>query len=123
MVFFIFSSFAKDKIKDKMPFFAISDFKNRRLLLLKIPSLSSIKRLAGQTMWYGASSIAARFLNYLLTPYLTAKLSGPAYGDMTLVYSALPFLNVIFTYGLETAYFRYVQKKEHEQEVYNTATV
>ena len=85
--------------------------------------MSSIKRLAGQTMWYGASSIAARFLNYLLTPYLTLKLSGPAYGDMTLVYSALPFLNVIFTYGLETAYFRYVQKKEHEEEVYNTATV
>lgn len=74
-------------------------------------------------MWYGASSIAARFLNYLLTPYLTAKLLDSAYGEMTIIYSALPFLNVIFTYGLETAYFRYVQKKEHEQEVYNTATV
>ncbi|MFI5132731.1 MAG: lipopolysaccharide biosynthesis protein [Chitinophagales bacterium] len=85
--------------------------------------MSGIKKLAGQTMWYGASSIAARFLNYLLTPYLTLKLSGPAYGDMTLIYSAIPFLNVIFTYGLETAYFRYVQKKEHEEDVYNTATV
>jgi len=79
--------------------------------------------LAGQTIWYGLSSIAARFLNYLLTPYLTAKLLGPAYGEMTIIYSALPFLNVIFTYGLETAYFRYVQKKEHEEDVYNTATV
>jgi O-antigen/teichoic acid export membrane protein len=85
--------------------------------------LSSIKKLAGQTMWYGTSSIAARFLNYLLTPYLTLKLSGPAYGDMTIIYSAIPFLNVIFTYGLETAYFRYIQRKEHEEEVYNTATV
>lgn len=85
--------------------------------------MSSIKKLAGQTIWYGASSIAARFLNYLLTPYLTAQLSGPAYGEMTIVYSAIPFLNVIFTYGLETAYFRYVQKKEHEEDVYNTATV
>ena len=85
--------------------------------------MSGIKNLAGQTMWYGVSSIIARFLNYLLTPYLTLKLSGPAYGDMSLVYSAIPFLNVIFTYGLETAYFRYVQKKEHDEEVYNTATV
>ncbi len=85
--------------------------------------MSGIKKLAGQTIWYGASSIAARFLNYLLTPYLTLKLSGAAYGDMTIIYSAIPFLNVIFTYGLETAYFRYVQKKEHEEEVYNTATV
>jgi len=83
----------------------------------------SVKKLAGQTLWYGLSSIVARFLNYLLTPYLTAKLSGVAYGDMTLIYSAIPFLNVIFTYGLETAYFRYAQKKEHEQDVYNTTTV
>jgi O-antigen/teichoic acid export membrane protein len=83
----------------------------------------SVKKLAGQTLWYGLSSIVARFLNYLLTPYLTAKLSGVAYGDMTLIYSAIPFLNVIFTYGLETAYFRYAQKREQEKDVYNTATV
>ncbi len=85
--------------------------------------MSGIKKLAGQTIWYGASSIAARFLNYLLTPYLTLKLCDTCYGEMTIVYSAIPFLNVIFTYGLETAYFRYVQKKEHEEDVYNTATV
>ena len=85
--------------------------------------MSGIKKLAGQTIWYGASSIAARFLNYLLTPYLTLTLLVTDYGEMTIIYSALPFLNVIFTYGLETAYFRYVQKKEHEEEVYNTSTV
>ena len=74
-------------------------------------------------MWYGVSSIAARFLNYLLTPYLTATLLTPAYGEMSLVYALIPFLNIIFTYGLETAYFRYVQKKEQEDDVYNTITV
>ncbi|MEO6610944.1 MAG: oligosaccharide flippase family protein [Chitinophagaceae bacterium] len=85
--------------------------------------MSGIKKLAGQTMWYGVSSIAARFLNYLLTPYLTATLLTPAYGEMSLVYALIPFLNIIFTYGLETAYFRYVQKKEREDDVYNTITV
>lgn len=85
--------------------------------------MSGIKNLAGQTMWYGVSSIAARFLNYLLTPYLTATLLTPAYGEMSLVYALIPFLNIIFTYGLETAYFRYVQKKEQEDDVYNTITV
>ncbi|HQU56220.1 MAG: oligosaccharide flippase family protein [Chitinophagaceae bacterium] len=85
--------------------------------------MSGIKKLAGQTMWYGVSSIAARFLNYLLTPYLTAMLLAPAYGDMILIYSLIPFLNIIFTYGLETAYFRYVQKAERADDVYNTITV
>ncbi len=85
--------------------------------------MSGIKKLAGQTLWYGASSIAARFLNYLLTPYLTFALTGAAYGDMSLVYAVIPFLNIIFTYGLETAYFRYSRNKEQEAEVYNTAMV
>lgn len=85
--------------------------------------MSSVKKLAGQTIWYGASSIFARFLNYLLTPYLTLKLSGVGYGEMSLVYAMIPFLNVIFTYGLETAYFRFVQRDETKKDLYDTGTV
>ena len=85
--------------------------------------MGGIKKLAGQTLWYGASSIAARFINYLLTPYLTFALSGAAYGEMSLVYAAIPFLNIIFTYGLETAYFRFSKDKEKETAVYNTAMI
>jgi len=83
----------------------------------------SIKKLAGQTVWYGASSIAARFLNYLLTPYLTGALAIARYGEMSLVYAAIPFLNVIFTYGLETAYFRFSQKEEYKKDIYSTASL
>ena len=85
--------------------------------------MSSVKKLAGQTIWYGVSSIFARLLNYLLTPYLTYKLTGSEYGEMSLVFAVIPFLNVIFTYGMETAYFRFIQKKEHEPDLYNTATI
>jgi len=85
--------------------------------------LSSIKKLAGQTLWYGGSSIIARFLNYLLTPYLTYKLSGPGYGEMSMVYAAIPFLNVLFTYGIETAYFRFVHKPESVAKIYDTASI
>ncbi|HJW18020.1 MAG TPA: oligosaccharide flippase family protein, partial [Flavisolibacter sp.] len=85
--------------------------------------MSGIKKLAGQTLWYGASSIAARFINYLLTPYLTYALKGAAYGEMSLVYATLPFLNIVFTYGLETAYFRFSKDKEQESEVFNTSMV
>jgi O-antigen/teichoic acid export membrane protein len=74
-------------------------------------------------MWYGGSSIFAKFLNYLLTPYLTYKLSDISYGEMSLVYAAIPFLNMIFLYGIETAYFRYVQKDEHKNNIFNTASV
>ncbi|MCW3122173.1 MAG: polysaccharide biosynthesis protein [Flavipsychrobacter sp.] len=83
----------------------------------------SIKKLAGQTAWYGISSIAARFINYLLTPYLTYKLSAATYGEQSIVYSAIPFLNVIFTYGLETAYFRFSNRDGlDEKKVFSTAS-
>jgi O-antigen/teichoic acid export membrane protein len=74
-------------------------------------------------MWYGVSSIIGRFLLYLLTPYLTSKLSVERYGDMSLMYAAIPFLNVIFTYGIETAYFRFATKAEYKKDIYNTAII
>ncbi|MGZ4049462.1 MAG: lipopolysaccharide biosynthesis protein [Bacteroidia bacterium] len=85
--------------------------------------MSSIKKLAGQTVWYGVSSIAARFLFYLLTPYFTYKLSSTGYGDMSILYAAIPFLNVIFTYGIETTYFRFASKEEYKKDIYSTATI
>lgn len=81
----------------------------------------SIKKLAGQTAWYGISSIAAKFINYLLTPYLTYKLSLAVYGQQSEMYALIPFLNVVFTYGMETAYFRFSNKDIDEKKVFSTA--
>lgn len=83
--------------------------------------MASIKKLASQTVWYGASSIFARFLFYLLTPYLTYKFRGTVdYGKMSLIYALVPFLNTLILFAFETAYFRFMQRKEYIQDVYNT---
>lgn len=84
----------------------------------------SIKQLAGQTFWYGISSIAARFINYLLTPLLTYNLADKAdYGKIGLIYSAIPILNIIFTYGFETAYFRFAGKDEYKNDIFSTSAL
>jgi O-antigen/teichoic acid export membrane protein len=83
--------------------------------------LSSIKKLVSQTAWYGLSSIAARFISYLLVPYLTYKFTESAYGEMSMVYSFIPFLNVIVSHGMETAYFRF-GTKENELKIYHTSS-
>jgi O-antigen/teichoic acid export membrane protein len=79
--------------------------------------------LAGQTMWYGLSSIAARFLNYLMTPYLTAVFTAAIYGEISLLYAAIPLLNILFTYGMETAYFRFYNNYTDKKAVYNTISI
>ncbi len=81
--------------------------------------------MAGQTFWYGISSIAARFINYLLTPYLTYStlISKANYGQMSAIYAAIPLFNVIFTYGMETTYFRFMRKDVDREAVNNTASI
>lgn len=75
-------------------------------------------------MWYGVSSIAAKFINYLLTPFLTYTLSETSdYGKMSLMYAAIPVLNVIFTYGFETAFFRFNARKEYKESLYSTSAL
>lgn len=73
--------------------------------------LASIKQLAGQTLWYGLSTIAARFIGYLQTPIITYLLQDragqAAYGEFSMLYAGISVLNVLFTYGMETAYFRF----------------
>lgn len=86
--------------------------------------MSGIKKLASQTVWYGGSTIAAKFINYLLTPYLTYTLSNVSdYGKMGIIYSAIPIFNILFTYGFETAYFRFATRQEYKHTIYSTASL
>jgi O-antigen/teichoic acid export membrane protein len=84
--------------------------------------LSSIKKLAGQTLWYGVPSILSRFIGYLMNFTLPLFFAQPAAtADVTQVYAAIPFLSVLFTYGLETAYFRFSQDTD-KNKLYSTLT-
>jgi O-antigen/teichoic acid export membrane protein len=85
--------------------------------------LSGIKKLAGQTLWYGVPTIASRFLGYLMNLSLPFIFKQPATtADLTQVYAIIPFLNVLFTYGMETAYFRFSQT-EDRKHLYNTLSL
>jgi len=84
--------------------------------------LGSIKKLAGQTLWYGVPTIASRFLGYLLSIFLFRWYGPTVSADITQVYALIPFLNILFTYGLETAYFRFAQKSDR-QKLFNTLSI
>ncbi|MCF8460831.1 MAG: oligosaccharide flippase family protein [Flavobacteriales bacterium] len=77
-------------------------------------TLSILKKLAGQTAIYGLSSIVARFLNYLLVPLHTVVFVPQQYGVITEMYAYVAFLIILLTYGMETAFFRFSTKDEHE---------
>jgi O-antigen/teichoic acid export membrane protein len=68
------------------------------------------KKLAGQTAVYGVSSIVGRVLTYLLVPLYTKRFDPAAYGIVTELYAYVAFLNVVFTFGMETAFFRFANR-------------
>jgi O-antigen/teichoic acid export membrane protein len=80
-----------------------------------------LKKLAGQTVIYGLGTIVPRFLNYLLVPLLTYGFSAAAYGINGELFAYISFLNIVFTYGMETTFFNFYSKNENKEEVYNTA--
>jgi O-antigen/teichoic acid export membrane protein len=85
--------------------------------------LSSIKKLAGQTLWYGIPTITSRFLGYLMNmalPFFVAMPEKTA--DLVQVYTLIPFLNVLFSYGMETAYFRFSQTHDRNR-LYSTLSL
>ena len=78
--------------------------------------MANLKSLAKDTAIYGMSSIIGRFLNYLLVPLYTAKISAASggYGVITNIYAYTALLLVVLTYGMETTFFRYANKTDQD---------
>jgi O-antigen/teichoic acid export membrane protein len=78
-----------------------------------------IKKLFGQTAVYGLSSIVGRLLNYLLVPLYTHVFADPSdYGVVSELYAYVAFLVVFLTFGMESAFFRFLQFKKNKDTVF-----
>ena len=82
--------------------------------------MQKLKELFSDTLIYGISSVLARFINYLLVPLHTGVFNTAQYGVMGLVYAAIAFLNVVFTFGMESAYLRYAENRKEAPAVFKT---
>ena len=78
--------------------------------------MGKLQSLVKDTAIYGLSSIVGRFLNYLLVPLYTAKMSVESgnYGIVTNIYAWTAVLLVILTFGFETTFFRFAGKEKEQ---------
>ncbi|SFU27419.1 Membrane protein involved in the export of O-antigen and teichoic acid [Pustulibacterium marinum] len=84
--------------------------------------MSALQKLFKTTFIYGIATVLPRILGLILTPFYINELrSTGSYG----IYSSLIvfsiFGNVILSYGMETAFFRFINKSERKAEVQSTA--
>jgi O-antigen/teichoic acid export membrane protein len=82
--------------------------------------LKKLRELLSDTLVYGISSVLARFIGYLLVPLHTGAFVASQYGIISLVYAGIAFLNVVFTFGMESAYLRYAKDREKAKDVFKT---
>jgi len=83
--------------------------------------MTKLKRLAGETALYGLGSILPRVLNFLLVPLHTINMFGQAeYGQITKLYAFAGVINIVYMFGMETAFFRFSTKPDADrQRIFN----
>lgn len=82
--------------------------------------MSILKRIAGDAVWYGLPSILGRLLNWMLVPIHTRVFpEQAALAENAQLYTWVIPLFIIFTFGMETAFFRYGSKKENQENAFN----
>ena len=64
-----------------------------------------LKQLTKDTGIYGISTIVGRFLTFLLTPYYTHHFITHDFGVFTNFYAFIGIFNIIFIYGMDSAYY------------------
>ncbi|NRF39239.1 polysaccharide biosynthesis C-terminal domain-containing protein [Pedobacter foliorum] len=84
--------------------------------------MSVLKKFLGQTAVYGLSTVFSRLFNFILTPIYTGKFAAGTYGIFTTMYAYASLINAVLAFGMESTYFRYLNKHEDKkQEVYNNS--
>lgn len=82
--------------------------------------MKQLKKLAGETVLYGMGSIVPRFLNFLLVTLHTDVFIPEQYGVITKLFASVAVINILFMFGMETAYFRFATKPgSDEKRIFN----
>jgi len=80
-------------------------------MISKIKSLSKDTLIYGTgTMvarFFGTGTMVARFLNFLLVPFYTNFIPPAEYGVISNIFAYIAILNVFFSLGLESGFFRF----------------
>ncbi|MDZ7626202.1 MAG: oligosaccharide flippase family protein [Ignavibacteriaceae bacterium] len=81
-----------------------------------------LKELTKDTAIYGISTMVGRFLNFILVPLYTNIFLPADYGIIQLIYAYMAILNIVFIYGLDSAYLKFASFKDIGDEKDNFST-
>jgi O-antigen/teichoic acid export membrane protein len=81
-----------------------------------------LKELTKDTAIYGISTMVGRFLNFILVPLYTNIFAPADYGIIQLIYAYMAILNIVFIYGLDSAFLKFASSKDIGDDKDNFST-
>src|SRR5690606_27769116 len=90
---------------------------------IRKPTLGLYKSLFKQTAIYGLATVLPRMLSFLLVRLYTGILPTADYGEVSVLLAYMVFFNVILSYGMETAFFRFYNSTDNKQNVVATSII
>lgn len=69
------------------------------------------------------ATVLPRMISFLLNPLYVHSLPKAEFADVSIIFAYLVFFNVVLSYGMETAFFRFYNLEEDKNKVISTATI
>ncbi len=85
--------------------------------------LSLFKKLFKHTFIYGLATVLPRMLSFILVPLYTRVMPPGSYGEVTLIFTWFAIFNVFLAYGMETAFFRFINRESDKDRVISTSLI
>ena len=86
--------------------------------------MSLYKSLFKQTVIYGLATVLPRMISFFLNPFYAQMLpSREELANVSIVFAYLVFFNVVLSYGMETAFFRFYTTNDNQKKVIATSTI
>jgi len=85
---------------------------------------ANIRRLTQHTLVYGVGHILSRAVSFILLPLFTHTLSQEDFGTLSLLFSYLATMTIIYGFGIDSAFLRYyvlAQDTAEKRRVFSTA--
>ena len=89
-------------------------------------NLNKLKSAFKQTVVYGIATVFPRVVSVLLVRLHTDKSvleDISDYGDLSIIFSYIILFNVLLSYGLETAFFRFFNSYKNKLSVVSTSSI
>lgn len=83
--------------------------------------MSTFKRFFKDTIIYGIAAVLPKAINVLLVRLHTSSLTPSEYSVNTSFYVWAAYFNIVLTYGMETAFFRFFNSEKEKGKVISTA--